>query len=131
MAAAPASAAAALALLVSATGKIVAQGFDLGQIVGATGDASCLLFTRQVNGSSPTVMFVSAATSTAGAGVIALAQSFSAQGFAVLRYVISTTDLQALIGKGAGGAFASQVIAPTDVEWIDAVNFLSERMALS
>ena len=119
MAAAPATAAAALALLTNTTGRIVALGFDLGQIVGATGDASCLLVTKNQNGAAPVAVFVSAATASAGAGVLGIARNMRALGITVLRYVISTTDIQAMVGAGPNAAFVSAGIAPTDTEWID------------
>ena len=125
MAAAPASAAAALALLTSQTGKLVCQGFDLGQLVGATNDANCLIVTRaHSRGETPVALFVSAATSVASAGVLAIARNFRVMGIEVARYVISTTDLQAMTGTDATATFSSYAIAPTDVEWIDAMNAL-------
>lgn len=125
MAAAPASAAAALTLLTNQTGKIVAQGFDLGQLVGATNDANCLLVTRtHGNGANTFAIFISAATSVASAGVLAIARNFRSMGLDVARYVISTTDLQQMSGPDATATFSSYAIAPTDVEWIDAINAL-------
>lgn len=123
MAAAPASAAAALALLVAPTGKLVCQGFDLGQLVGATNDANCLAISRAHSSSAPTfVIFISAATSVASAGVLAIARNFRSMGIDVARYVISTTDLQVMSGPDATSTFSSFAIAPTDVEWIDYMN---------
>jgi hypothetical protein len=124
MAAAPASAAAALALLVATTGKIKARGFDLGQIVGATNDASCLMLATDKSGAIHIAMFISAATASAGAGVLAIAQNFESMGISCLRYVISTTELQLFTGTDAAGTFVQQMITPTDVEWIDAMRFL-------
>jgi hypothetical protein len=127
MAAAPASAAAALALLTNQTGKIVAQGFDLGQLVGATNDASCLFISRQHTGTNAYAIFISAANSVASAGVLTIARAFRSMGVDVARYVISTTDLQAMSGPDATATFASYAIAPTDVEWIDAINAITEQ----
>ena len=124
MAAAPASAAAALTLLTNTTGKIKAKAFDLGQLVGATNDASCLLLSQDKRGGLDVAMFISAATASAGAGVLAIAQTFEANGITCLRYVISTTELQLFTGTDAAGSFVQQMITPTDVEWIDAVRFL-------
>lgn len=118
MAAAPANAAAALTLLTGTpTGKLVFQGFDLGQLVGATNDANCILLNSN-QGIAPSVLFVSAATDTPGAGVIAIAQNFRLAGCSVYRYVVSTTNLQVMNGVGANGAFVSYAIAPTQDEWI-------------
>jgi hypothetical protein len=129
MAAAPATAAAALVILNNATGKIVAVGaFDLGQVVGATNDASCLIFSRDHNnGANLYAMFVSAATSVASAGVLAVARSMRGVGINVIRYVISTTDLQTMTGPDATATFVSAALAPTDVEWIDTVNRITEN----
>jgi hypothetical protein len=123
MAAAPASAAAALALLVAPTGKLVCQGFDLGQLVGATNDANCLLISRaHGNGANAFAIFVSAATASASAGVLTIARNLRSMGIDVARYVISTTDLQVMSGADATSTFASYAIAPTDDQWIDYMN---------
>lgn len=127
MAAAPATAAAALALLTNQTGKIVAQGFDLGQLVGATNDASCLLISRQHAGTNAYAIFISAATAVASAGVLTIARAMRGMGIDVARYVISTTDLQVMSGPDASAVFTSYAITPTDVEWIDAMNAITEQ----
>ena len=125
MAVAPTTAAAALALMTNATGKIVAQGFDLGQLVGATNDASCLFFTQNKMPDQAMIMFVSAATASASAGVLTIARAFSATGITVYRYVISTTELQTLGGPDAAAVF-TQVVSQnnTDYEWVDNVRRL-------
>ena len=131
MAAAPATAAAALALLTTTTGKVNAVGFDLGQIVGATNDASCLMLTKEKTGTNTYFMFVSAATSTADAGVVAIARKMKAAGADVFRYVIGDTALQTFSGPDATATFSNSVVVPSDYEWLDAVNNIMENHAIA
>ena len=124
MAAAPASAAAALALINNNTGKIDQVGFDLLQLVGATNDANCLFISSDKKADPGSIIFVSAATVSASAGVLAIARSMSALGLDIYRYVISTTELQQFLGPDATGVFVQYAVCPTDVEWIDALHAL-------
>lgn len=120
MAVAPANAAAALALLTAGSNKFSPMiAFDFGQLVGATNDANCLFFCQDKNGDQHSVLFVSAATASAGAGVLAIARSFASVGVLVYRYVCSTTEIQAFSGTDAAGVFVQFAVTPTDVEWID------------
>lgn len=122
MAAAPANAAAALALLITTTNKLDYLAFDLGQIAGATNDANCFLFTTDKNGDGHGALFVSAATASASAGVLAIARAMAAIGLVVYRYVCSTTEIQAFGGPDATGVFTQYAVTPTDVEWIDGIH---------
>lgn len=121
MAAAPANAAAALVLLTNTSGKLAELAFDLGQLVGATNDANCFLFTQDKNGDGHSVLFVSAATASASAGVLTIARAMAAIGIAVYRYVCSTTEIQYFNGPDATGVFTQYAVTPTDVEWIDGI----------
>ena len=130
MAAAPATAAAALALLIAPSGRLNYQGFDLGQLVSATGDANCLLLTTN-QGAPPLAIFVSAATATPAAGTIAIAQGMKALGLSVCRYVANTTTLYVMNGVGANGAFVALDITPSQDEWISVLASLAPQEVIS
>ena len=130
MAAAPATAAAALALLISATDRLVYQGFDLGQLVGATGDANCFLLTTN-QGASPIAFFVSASTTTPNAATTAIAQKMRALGLTVCRYVAADTTLSFMTGVGSNGAWGSLLTVPTQDEWIAALVSLLPQETIS